>query len=275
MTKSLLSFNMLKFSFNLRIVATIVACLAAAMVLFSGCEKDNDPDNPDNPTNPTIRLVVYLYDAAEGSGTYNYEYDNQNRLTKITATGGEHAGVWTVTYPSSTTARYVNASDNMLFTKNNQGYTVKYEANVKGVKVNQDLEYTDGYLTKTTNEIAGVTIINTYVWSNGKLDALEMRMPLLPTPVEKAIFAYTTTPNKECSISPWTISHDAGNWMCPASWAGKMSPNLVSSKTTERLMMGSSTTTYRYETDEQGYVTKVYAKEGAAAEFLLYEFKYK
>jgi hypothetical protein len=267
---------MKRFNFQL-----VIACLVAATMCFSCVDLNPEPDdpnggdNPDNPANPNMRLVTYLYDGNEGSGTFNYEYDSQNRLTKITTIGGQFAGVWTVTYPSSNTARYVNANDNMVFTKNNQGYVVKYEATMKGVKVNQDLEYTNGNLTKTTNEVAGVTLIYTYSWSNGKLDAVEARMPMLPTIMEKVTFTYNTTPNKEGYISPWTISHEAGNWMCPASWAGKLSPNLVSSKTTERMMMGSSTITYRYETNADGYVTKVHAKEGSAAEYLLYEVKYK
>jgi hypothetical protein len=220
------------------------------------------------------RLVAYLYDGGEAGGTFNYEYDNQNRLTKITATG-QLAGVWNVTYPTSNTVRYINANDNFTFTKNSQGYVTKYEATVKGIKATQDLEYANGYVTKGTSTSTGLTVTSVYVWNNGRLDAIENGMPGLTGLLEKITFTYTGTPNKDCYISPWTMSFENGNVFCPPSWVGKISPNLPASKTSQRMMLDTRTITYRYELDSQGYVTKVHAKEGSAAEYLLYEVRYK
>jgi hypothetical protein len=53
---------------------------------------------------------------------------------------------------------------------------------------------------------------------------------------------------------------------------GKRTPSLVSS---ESQSSPSKTIAYRYETNADGYVTKVYATENSAAEALLYEVRYK
>ncbi len=263
--------------FNFSILCAILA------IATSGCDIFADPqeEKPNDPTGETpstgggagIKLVTYLYDSSDGGGTFNYEYDNQNRLTKITVTGSNNNGVWNVTYPTSNTIRYVKGNDSFFFTKNSQGYVTYYEANVLGVKATQNLEYANGYLTKTSAESMGLTINQTFVWNSGKLDAIESRSAGLV--IDKITFTYTSRANKEGYISPWTMSEENGNRYCPASWSGKMSPNLVATKTNERFMIGTTTISYRYDINTDGYVTKVYAKENAGAEYLLYEVKYK
>ena len=274
---------MLKNKLNLRKVATMVACLAVTSMMFLSCSKENsdnplDPNNPDNPDVSDIRLVSYLrIDNSDGVATYNYVYDGQNRLTKVTAAGGANAGVWTVTYPSANIIRYDNNTNYMKFTKT-RGYVTKYEAKISGAEVNQVLEYSGGHLVKTINDVEGMSVVNTYAWSGDNLSAVEEVMQLPPPlpsmTTRKITFSYTATPNKQGYISPWTISHDDGNWICPAYWAGKMSPNLVSSRTQEVFGMSTTTSTYRYEKDTEDYVTKVYVREDGGAEKLLYEVHY-
>jgi hypothetical protein len=269
---------MLKKRINLRNVATLAACLAVSMMMFSGCDKDNpnspdDPEKPEIPGNSSTRLVSYLFTSERDVSdcTYNYEYDSQNRLSKITAAGGANAGVWNVTYPTASTIRYQNGDKYQLLTKNSQGYVTNFESN-NPMSITQVLEYENGYLSKTTTVAMGITTINNYTWSNGILNVIEQRMSGIV--VKKSTFSYNTTANKECYISPWVTSHQ-GNWYSPTSFCGKMSPNLASSEAQEMIMMGTTNITYRYETDAQGYVTKVHVKEGSGSESLLYEVRYK
>jgi hypothetical protein len=216
-------------------------------------------------------LVTYLYTSNEGGVTYNYEYDNQNRITKVTISGGVLAGVMNTTYPSANTIRYDHSSKGYYYilTKGSNGYVTGYEGNLSGFEMKQTLDYVDGFLSKTTTNTGLATVVNTYTWSNGRLNTIEYAA--LGLAVNKTTFSYGTTPNKESSISPWVTSH-LGNTFTPTAFCGKMSPNLVTSETWTN---PAKSVTYRYETNAEGYVTKVYTNENSAAEALLYEVRYK
>ena len=234
----------------------------------------------DNPSGTRLVSSVYYFESIEsGAATYNYEYDSQNRISKITVTGGSqlNRGVWTVTYPSSNTIKYNNPEKYYFdLTKNSQGYVSKYEGNITGTMTKEDHEYENGYLTKSTvtkeMPFVGNLITNiTLTWNNGKLDVIENITSGSVNHFKKFTYSYTTIPYKECSVTPW---HQRDVFI-PPYLSGKISPNLVSSVKEEDSVLGTTTTTYRYETDANGYVTKVHAKINAETEYLLYDVKYK
>jgi len=106
----------------LRNVVAVAICLAGTFII-SGCGED-----PDNPNNPKARLVSYVYFAPLENATiceYTYEYDSQNRPTKIKVTGDPaYGGTWTVTYPDANTMRYSNNPLYFNYTLNNKGYNI-------------------------------------------------------------------------------------------------------------------------------------------------------
>jgi len=260
----------------------IVACLAVC-IFFASCEKEtvtpNNPDNPDNPNNPNVRLVSYMYyDAyyhdgiSDIIGEYYYEYDNQNRISKITSTK-QMSGIWTVTYPSANTVRYETDGKYYLLTKNDEGYLINNVLNTNGNTVTENFEYENGYLKKSTGKISQFTIINNYYWSNGKLDKIDEDVTYNPALNSKSTFSYGTTPNEETNISPWTTSCQ-GYWLYPSYWTGKKSPNLMSSEIRETKDK-TWHINYRYVFDTDGYVTKVFAQADDDQERLICEVKYK
>jgi hypothetical protein len=207
----------------------------------------------------TVKLVSTLYDSRFGGATYQYEYDTQNRITKITS-GSE---VNTVTYPNSSSVSYNMSGTGILtLTLNSSGYVTNWSH----LGMTQTYEYEDGYLKKHIAQTAGVTM--NYQWNN---NGVVSRTHVQGSTTTTYTFAYTTTPNKASNIAPWSVS-SFGSWYIPADYWGKRTQSLMSSEVQSN---PSSTTTYRYETDSDGFVTKVYSKENSNPESLLFEVTYK
>ena len=248
-----------------------MAACAAAMTLAACIELPADPDDGggdnggggDNPSNPSVRLVSSLYDSRFGEDTYTYTYDSQNRISQISKNNGK---VYKVTYPSANTIVYDMTDNIFTLTLNSDGRVIKWQ---DAGTVNQVYEYDNGYFKKHTVTAAGiVTQADTYIWNGNNVDARD-RVEL--TSKSKTTFTYTTTSNKTCNIAPWSVT-SYGSWYIPADCWGKRTQYLMS---TEKQDNPSTTTTYRYETDKDGYVTKVYTKVDNGAEKLLFEAKYK
>jgi len=241
-----------------------VTCLSVCM-MFSSCDENNgnDPNNPDNPDNPTTRLVSSLYDSRFGEDTYVYAYDNQNRITQITKNNGT---IYKVSYPSANTVIYDMVNNIFTLTLNSDGRVIHWEDNGT---MTQTYEYDNGYFKKHIVTAVGiVTQTDSYIWSGSNVDA---RNREALTSKSKTTFTYTTISNKTSNIAPWSVT-SYGSWYIPADFWGKRTQNLMSS---EKQDNPSVTITYRYETDKDGYVTKVYSKENNSAEKLLFEVKYK
>ena len=218
-----------------------------------------------------IRLVSDIYSPYEEClmGRYHYDYDDANRLYKITVDGGPNAGVWNITYPDDETVYYENPDKSYYFTLSmgDEGVMTNYAGFINGAEVDQVLEYKDGYLDTTTTKTMGFTTVNSYIWNDSQLDIFETK---IMGQSFKTTYKYGDILNVECSISPWVTSH-LKNWYTPTHFCGNMSPNLVSS---EYQALENLTIDYRFETDEKGYVTNVYYKKNNGEELLLYEVKY-
>jgi len=258
----------------------IIACLAGTSIVFSGCEKENNDngDDSDKTNNPTEKLVSYICDRSIAV-RYYYEYDNLNRLSKVTATeyadfngdGEDEEGMsWVhiITYPSANTIYYDCGDDKTILTLNNEGKMIKC---VNGNRTDM-FEYEDEYLKKLTNIRNSIdTSEYNYFWNNGKIDSMVCEYRRYDSKSTfTATYTYSSVPYKECSISPWEFPN-FGN-VFSSRLLGKNTPYLLSSE----IFDDGETINYRYETDAEGYVTKVYRENNKIdGERLYFEVKYK
>ena len=250
----------------------LMAAFIVAAMTFSACveadeneggENGNNGKGGDNPSNPAVRLLSSLYDSRFGEDTYTYTYDSQNRMTTITKNNGT---AYKVTYPSANTVVYDMVNNTYTLTLNSDGRVIKWQDNGT---MTQAYEYDNGYFKKHTVTAVGiVTQTDSYIWSGNNVDVRD-RDALAGK--SKTTFTYATTSNKTSNIAPWSVT-SYGSWYIPADCWGKRTQYLVS---TEKQDNPSVTTTYRYETDKDGYVTKVYTKVDNGVEKLLFEAKYK
>ena len=175
--------------------------------------------------------------------TLKYIYDTQNRLIAITKNDWSYVHI---DYPTANTIEVRDDwNQSSEFTLNNDGHVTKIEYEYES----EIFEYENGYLKKITRK-NGNTVYSTiaYTWENGNL------MSWKYSNVGKN-FSYGTTLYKEANVAPYmtvlpyipyppTLTFDP-NWLLPVAWFGKCSKNLP-------------TSTYKYETNSNGYVTKVY-----------------
>jgi len=205
-----------------------------------------------NSSTPTLKLVssILVYG---GEVSTNFTYDAQNRLSSIDF----GYTVVQITYPSANTLRAIFEGEEWIFTLNNDGHIVK----MKYPDGNEELyEYENGYLKKTEGSI-------NWIWENGNLKSVQWDGG-------GWTFSYNATISKETNIAPWTTPmlgvggfYEGFYAYFPSAYFGKSSKNLVSSV--------NGRGTYRYETNLDGYVTKVYEKLDGSAEKLLCEIQYK
>jgi len=239
------------------------------------CKKNNgevDSDKPDNPN----KLVSYIYDR-NTCVRYYYEYDNQNRLSKITITeyadfngdGEDEEGnswVYIVTYPSANTIYYDFGDDDiMILTLNNEGKMIKCD-NIGRIDM---FEYEGEYLKKHTSSMNAME--NNYFWNDGGIDSMVCKYQSYNDEIitYTSTYTYCSVPDKEYSIAPWKFP--SFGRVFPSCLLGKSTSYLLSSEIFE----DDSSINYRYETNAEGYVTKVYLEDRNHFERLLFEVKYK
>ena len=237
--------------------------IAAVLVLaaFSGCKKEEV--NSGNNTG-TSNLVSKVLLSGGEDGTFEYHYDNQNRITSITFNGNAYM---TITYPDANTIRIdVGGDFSFIFTKNNDGYVTKYGYifnNLGITPLAETFEYENGYLKKYEYESGEYSDYGYFhcVWENANLIS-----------DGKNSYSYGTTLFKETNIAPYfnfAYIPFYGQIPIPISWFGKTSKNLMETLTyTEG--EDAYISSYTYETNAEGYVTKVF-NNGE----LEYEIKYK
>jgi hypothetical protein len=184
----------------------------------------------------------------DGDETFDYTYDAQNRVTAIKLDGEPFL---TFTYTSNTVRVGGEGSLGEVYTLNSDGSASKCE--ISSEKYTENFEYENGYLKKiTTSE--GRTFNCT--WSDGNLVS-----------VGNVTYTYGTDLYKEANVTPYTpLIWGEINDCYPSAWRGKRSKNLPTAEGDE---------TYRYETNANGYVTKVYTRYKGGKEELLWEIQYK
>ena len=203
--------------------------------------------------------------------TVSYEYDNKNRIKKCDFI--DHLLDFIYSDENTINIDFGNDIDTIYL--NNDG-TIK-EAWQKLYS------YKNGYL-KTETSSYSQEYLATYNWENGNLKSIVVKFlsGKFSGVTYTTTYEYSTISNKPCSIDLfWIISmggivrfdhmldfllHNAGRF-------GKVPDKLISSYTITSTE-NNYTVNFTYETDFEGYVTKIYGSIGGAASKLLYEIEY-
>jgi len=215
-------------------------------VTQQGTTKDGEIPEPSNPALVSRILLG-------GDIPIDFIYDAQNQLSSINF----GYTVVQLTYPSANTLLAIFEGEEWVFTLNNDGHIIKMEYPGGGGVL---YEYENGYLKKSEGYID-------YVWENGNLKSVQWES-------FGFTFSYNTIHSKETNIAPWTTPmlsvggfNEGFYAYFPSAFFGKSSKNLVSS---------ANDINFRYETNADGYVTKVYQQEvDELEEYLMYEIQYK
>ncbi|MDR3235830.1 MAG: DUF4595 domain-containing protein [Prevotellaceae bacterium] len=256
-----------------------------AAVFLAGC-------NPDDPAEVAVgngngedtavvklasRIDVGYHDSevyAAAVGGHEFEYDSLRRVVKwrITYVQYDSPFVLTLTYPTSGTVE-INGSGN--------GATVRFIYKLDGdgnvVSMNNTgyyhWTYGDGYLVKY-EYAEGVQLSDTdYTWENGNLTAIKRTYYDGGSHSEgqqTAALEYGAMLNKPCGVDLLWLIVGANDPI--EGWFGKSSKNLP-----EKIIVEDAVNpiVYRYETDGDGYVEKVYVKGIVEEEVLRYVISYK
>ena len=243
---------MLKNKLKLRNVVAIVICLAVT-TFFSGCDSYSD----EMPIS-SVKLVSRV-DCNDGYYDYTtkYEYDAQNRIIKILTTN-DYGGIDTliITYPSANRIVMYQKNNIDTLTMNSDGSVASFNSSI--------LTYNNGHLQtiEWSLETVDLGIIETYIetriWENENIKTLTIDRKYNTQSWHNSShtenFEYGSTLNKPISID---FGFSEGSGGLPRGWFGKSTINLPSKKII-KYDTDVYTTTYRYEIDAEGYVTKMY-----------------
>jgi hypothetical protein len=227
-------------------------------VTQQGRTKDGEIPTLDNPV-LVSRIKRY------GLQPVDFVYDAQNRLSSIKY---ESEHIITITYPSTNTIIANDGYEEYVFTLNNDGYVVKIK---RSSGFEELFEYENGYLKKGTGDGGGGA---NCIWENGNLKSVQ-----LENYGETFTYSYNTNLSKLANISSWTtpmlVIGDGGEFFYhffPSAYFGKSSKNLVSS-----VSRNGNLQNCRYETNTDGYVTKVYYTDydDLSQEHIEFEIYYK
>jgi hypothetical protein len=272
-------------------------CLMALGAIVSGCDKNeklgDDGIKPDNARKISRidRYNEYQQKLISSAVTYDdqgriaevaidYPYQEDPDWVRRESYSYPDAGTVVITYFGDTNQDgIINSDDGYVATAtlNENGYVASLQANL--LDTESRLAYTDGYLTKilTTNRYTGTNFDYTvYDWKDGSLASWQN----CDTDGWKGnlyTYAYDSkTLNQPCSIDLfWLVIDEDTN---PLNLLGKSSQYLpdIESIQDEDGLYRAVLTTYRYETDGDGYVTKIFVKKkGDDTESLKYQLTYQ
>ncbi|MCL2133159.1 MAG: hypothetical protein FWH39_02295 [Bacteroidales bacterium] len=201
------------------------------------------------------------------------------RLTNTDALGyDDFSSTTTISYPSANIMFITDSYNSQTYTctLNNDGYIVSL---TEGGNEVESLAYTNGYLQKKMmyrSDDDGITLhagtyTETYTWNNGNVKIIE-RECNYPTAPElnwsyTSTYEYSAVQNKLSSID---LSR---NSFQPLGWYGKPDLNLMS-KITDENPWDEDVRTYRYETDQDGYVTNIFVRYNGGSEELMATIQY-
>jgi hypothetical protein len=238
------------------------------------CSCNNEPvnDNPDVDNNG-VRLVssfnyYYYYDDYVYEETYFFEYDNQNRLSKITWEYDQVESYYVITYPDAYHIKchlkinyYYGGSDSntILFTLDDQGNIINDDGDDS---YRRSFSYSNGYLTSQNynHNYGSGSHKHLFDWNAGNLIRIGDN--------KGYNIEYGTLPYKPCSISPFWLmlvpdflDSDFGFNVCFPTHFGKEVKNLpikydeyVDDVDDDEVQEHSGTV--EYQLDEEGYVIK-------------------
>ena len=256
---------------NFTFKTTTFFCFVSLAFVLSSCEKTNFKFN--NKLVGSITHVLWEDEHGVVTEVISYEYDNKNRIKKSDFMGDLVAHI----YPDDNTIIFNSENDTSAIYLNDDGTVKESWQNL--------YSYKNGYL-KTETSSYSPEYLATYNWENGKLKSVSGWATIT--------YEYGTISNKPCSIDLfWIISNTVGtgrfdhmpNWILNnAGRFGKVPDKLISSCTYKRENPNPGELNYTieqvftYETDSDGYITKVYAKIKYNNELwydgLLYEINY-
>jgi len=230
--------------------------LLALAVCFISCDNGNEP-NPDdggenneqNAEETDVRLVKqlkYYRENEELFESFEFNYDTKNRPVEIKY---QHIdAVFCYSYPTENTV-VVTVGDELIdtITLNSDG----------GVAV-PEIVYENGGLKEF--KIGGVL---NFEWKDGNIKTITYNNSSNEI-LRTTTYEYTVTKNKQVSIDfmLFTILVYGGNidgGVLPYKWYGKSTENLLSKVTSKRTDEKDVVKNFSYETDADGYVTKIYA----------------
>lgn len=181
-----------------------VIALAAAAMLFAGCEKDSGEDGPDAVANPvkSYEFVAMMNGNPHFKGVYTPSYDSKGRLTGIKYEhyeqdwSSEDAGLYlaekrssTVTYDESAktavsagTSQYYNREEKKWSDPDSEETKLTFDDNWRVVKTESksgESQYSEVYAYRGDN-VASYTYtsvydgrpsetVTNYTWNNGDL----------------------------------------------------------------------------------------------------------
>ncbi|GHU67501.1 hypothetical protein FACS189413_02370 [Bacteroidia bacterium] len=217
------------------------------------------------PVNPTTKLVTRI---EQGNWWWAFGYDNQNRLASIES---QWMPTLTITYPSNNTVKmsYEDGYPPYLLTLNDNGYIVSQKNENDSIASNIYTYNTAGYLTSMTN-YDGLVV---YTWENGNLTSFISSFYMNGSLMRETLtFAYNIDlngdgkqdeffENKPCGI-------DIAQFITEVIGGGRNLPLFdLSGKSVKYLPVskkyypGDVHYDYSYETDKNGYVTKIFEDE--------------
>jgi hypothetical protein len=276
----------------------ILFCLMALVAIVSGCDKDeklgDDETKPDNVRK--ISRIDRYNDEQKKMASSAITYDAQGRIAKIaTDYPLQEDPDWvrseSYSYPDAKTVVITYFGDTNgdgriddqddyveTATLNESGYM----ASLKGselVDTETRFAYTEKYLTKvlTTNTYACTNFkYIAYEWNDGSLAPCQNRDV---SGWKGNLYAYaydSKTLNQPCSIDLfWLVTDEDMN---PLNLLGKSSQYLPDTESVqaEDGLYKAVLTTYRYEKDGDGYVTKIFEKsKDDESERLKYQLTYQ
>ncbi len=210
-----------------------------------------DPPEPAPEPRPSVKYIASL----SGDDGAVFEYDDQMRIVKITTAHGEKQ----YDYPDAATLRETNPDGSETYALDSEGRAVSGAFNDGGAKGSCTFTYAEGYLSGYAETWPFVSGSGTFIWQGGNMTTVEV----IAGDREVYSCTYGTLTNKyNIDLNQFLMG-----LFSPALTIGNRSANLMSGLTLTGYWGSEKayeeTTSYTYETDVDGNVTKIHVQKGA------------
>ena len=248
----------------------LLSILLMLFIGFSACEKEEIQEEQGGDETTTVRLIkqIKLFGDEGEEFSLDISYNSQDsRIIEIIASGGDIVySTTTYTYPSENTmiwkVEYEDGDEfNENITFNSDGSIASFADGTSPIK------YSNGYLQEIEESLGSG---KKYTWDNENIKTME----------ESGTYTleYGALLNKPISID---IVHCLliVDDMYPMAWGwlGKSTKNLPVkvSYAVEGYPEDNEVKVYRYETDSEGYITKIHQRINNGVEELMLAVKYE